>query len=606
MSKYDILISVAEKVKALDNDVKLKILALLVEEGSKSITDISKELGINFSTTHKYLEQFEAVGLVSSKQVSENRLKRQFTIKDFSIDISPKGLSELISGKAAQEMKGGLKVLNETGPLVDFDERLFSQKYLKRGMPRGTMASAIKNISEQAYDGITLLELRRMFKKELEKKTENIHEVFKQIEIADRHKRTFAHLLELVHPEALDMHANGDIFIKNLREPKLLNFVHDIRGLIIHGVSGIQAKNIKDILHQMIAAVDFVSDLSPPAQTFDTFNYFLAPLVKNMSDLDLQNILREFFEALRKINSEFYICIDLSAPKYIEDLPIGFWAEKNKDTYLGYDDVAQKISKVVLDLANKNNYNNIRIVLKFQNDELERITKLNLPNKTHILNMSADWQRPNASYAGDARFDSEWKGWLGTIRVGEIQNIVINLPRLAKASATSKDLGMRIEKLILQCCDYLENMAELSLGEFLRKHNTRLKSIHKERWTYINVDDCMHAISITGLKNSLEVAKEKINPEKILKICEQALAKRPKIPLRILLKENADEAIAKRFHTLDSRTNKNLAPYAPGAALDINNFHLQKYLRGGHCAQISKNQISLLKKYNFGAVLLTK
>ena len=48
MSKYDILISVAEKVKALDNDVKLKILALLVEEGSKSITDISKELGINF------------------------------------------------------------------------------------------------------------------------------------------------------------------------------------------------------------------------------------------------------------------------------------------------------------------------------------------------------------------------------------------------------------------------------------------------------------------------------------------------------------------------------------------------------------------------------
>ncbi len=93
MGKYDILTEVANKLQALDNDVKLKIIALLVEEGSKSITDISKELEINFSTAHKYLEQLEEAGLVTSKQVSENRLKRLFYVKDFGERSMPKSFT---------------------------------------------------------------------------------------------------------------------------------------------------------------------------------------------------------------------------------------------------------------------------------------------------------------------------------------------------------------------------------------------------------------------------------------------------------------------------------------------------------------------------------
>ena len=257
MSKYDVLVDVAKKISALDNDVKLKILALLIEEGSKSITDISKELDINFSTAHKYLEQLEAAALVASKEVSENRLKRLFTIKDFDIEISPKGISEMINGKNGKkpsETKKCLKVINEDGELAEFDEKLFAQKYLKRGMPQGTIVSALNATMEQAYDGITLLELRRTFRNELEKKIENVKSVFEQIGESDRHKRTFTHLLEMVHPEALEMHANGDIFIKNLSEPKLLNFVHDLRGIISHGIDEKPSENMQDLFKQTLFA----------------------------------------------------------------------------------------------------------------------------------------------------------------------------------------------------------------------------------------------------------------------------------------------------------------------------------------------------------------
>ena len=238
MPKYEILESIAKKLSVLDNEVKLKILALLVDQGAKSITDISKDLGINFSTAHKYLEQLEAANLVTSKEVSENRLKRMFVINDFNIELSPKSISEILSAKKTKETKKTFNVINEKGEVVDFDEKLFSQKYLKRGLPHGTISSALNSVLDQAYNNMTLLELRKLFRQALEKKVENIASTLKQIDELENHKRTYAHLLQMTHPEALDMHANGDIFIKNLREPKLLNFMHDLRGITINGVNG--------------------------------------------------------------------------------------------------------------------------------------------------------------------------------------------------------------------------------------------------------------------------------------------------------------------------------------------------------------------------------
>ena len=90
---------VIEQLKVLDNEVKLKILALLTESGAKSITDIAKQLNLNFSTAHKYLEQLEHAGFVRSKQENENRLKRMFYIQDFCVHIDPGNVSRILKGE---------------------------------------------------------------------------------------------------------------------------------------------------------------------------------------------------------------------------------------------------------------------------------------------------------------------------------------------------------------------------------------------------------------------------------------------------------------------------------------------------------------------------
>ncbi len=604
MSKYDILSGVAEKIKALDNGVKLKILALLIEEGAKSITDISKELNINFSTAHKYLEQLEAAELVASKQVSENRLKRLFTIRDFDIKLSPKGLSELVNGKAAEEAKSSLRVINEKGELVDFSEKIFSQKYLKRGMPRSTIVSTIGTILSSAYDGITLLELRRMFKDALEKKVASINEVFKQVDASDRHKRTFAHLLGLVHPEALDMHARGDIFIRNLREPKLLNFVHDIRGIAVHGVAGKKPETLQDLFKQVLFAVNFSSSFTSGSQALDSINYFIAPLIKDYNETEFRQRFAEFLSEINNSKIKLFIGIDFGVPDFIHTLPVGYLTEKASNTYIAYKDLAEKLAKVIFSMITNSKHENINVVVKVWDKKY--LDLLDFTSGTHIANMTVGWQKPNTSYADCvAHLNSGWRRWVGTNRAGEMQEIVVNLLKIALLSRSQKDFFANVEKTISLCCDFIENMAELATGEFLRKHKTQLPSTQTTQWSYVITEHAAYSISLTGVSTAIDLLKKKgvgVSDKKIFEACDAFLQKHVKAPIRILLKEGSDSIITNRFAHIDASTYPNIPKYYTGAGLTLKNASLQSYFWGGSCIKISKSQIKDLKKSEFGLV----
>ena len=597
MGKYDIFETVAVKIKAVDNPIKLKILALLIEEGSKSITDISKDLDINFSTTHKYLEQLEAAGLVTSKQVSENRLKRLFYINDFDVQLSPSGISNLISAtnKTPSKIKT-FKVINESGEFVEFDEKVFSQKYLKRGMPRGLISNALASILEKVYDGITIHELRESFKDELNKRMQNILDVTKQITIAEGHKRTYKTIMQFSHPEALQEHANGDIFITNLDAPKLLNFVHDIRGIAIHGVDGKKPNNLQELYEQIFFVIDFTSKFSSNMHSFDTFNYFIAPFTKNLNEIALKNELSKFFETLDKKRIKTYICLEIGVPEFVKNLPIAFLTETATNKYEDYTKTAANIADISKDLFEKNKYENLRLIVKLW----EKID-LNWPAGTYVVNMKNKWQLPNAGFVAGTRLNPKWKNWLGTNRSGEIQEIVINVPRIAQNSVSFKDFVINTDKLITKCCDYIENMAELTLGEFLRKKNTQLKSVQRIRWNYAVPEDFTYTISLTGVKTAIDIINKNDSKrdvyEKLLKHCSKVIERKIRIPIRVLLKENSSSDIANRFYSLDSKVNSKLKPYIPGAGLEIRDLDIQSYLWGGYCSNVKKSDLKFVKDF---------
>jgi len=613
MGKYDVLTEVASKLRALDNEVKLKILVLLVEEGSKSITDISKELDLNFSTAHKYLEQLEAAGLVTSKQVSENRLKRLFYVRDFDIELSPKGLSELISGKKKESTKGKFKVLNEKGELVDFDEKLFAQKYLKRGMPRGTIVTALNSVLEQAYDGITLLEIREIFRQALQKKIESIESVFEQIEESERHKRTYAHILQLTHPEALAQHAKGDIFIRNLRDPKLFNFVHDLRGIYLHGVNGKKISTFKEFLNEILDTTKKIMVFASGAQAIDSFNSLVAPLTKGMPKDELRRDLKEFFAALDGLQVPIFIGLDYGKPEFTKFMSPSYFTGKEAGavSYADFSDLAELIYAEVMAIMRENKLANVALILKLwtrlkDTDDIVKIKNL------YIANLQQAWQGSNASYVGElSRFDSDWKRWIGTVRVGEIQDIVLNLPRLAIKAKSEEQFLENLRSLLDQILEYIFNMAELTMGEFLRKHDTYFKSTQRGSWNYAPTEDFKYSVSLTCLRETIKILTGKDHSvelaKKILKFCDDHIQVKTKIPLRILLREDTSEVIANRFYSLDAKENKLLVDgYTAGIGGNYSDqISLHRFLPGGHCALVPKAEIKSVLKKEFGLIKLT-
>jgi len=598
MSKYDILSTVAEKIQAIDNEVKLKILALLVEEGSKSITDISKDLSINFSTAHKYLEQLEAAELVASKQISENRMKRMFTIKDFNIDVSPKGISEMLNRKTTTETKSGLKVINEKGELTNFDEKIFSQKYLKRGMPRGTIASTISSILENAYNGITLLELRRMFSRELDSKVSAIKSVFSQIADDEKYKRTHAHTLSIVHPEALDMHANGSIFIRNLRNPKLLSFILSFPLIANHGVTGKKPHDLNELLAQTLIAIDKARDFSSEHFGLDLFSYLLSKFIAGKEHYI--DAIEKFFEKVENAGINLYIGLDVGA---------------QSQKFLNAFDhaLAEQVAAQILDLLKRKKFLHIHPIIKAWSREQIKKDYSDLP-EFYLANMTSEWQTENASFANSSRFDASWRGTLRTDRVGEAQEIVINLPRIAAHSKSRDEFLRALGTITRQASAFQTTAMELTVGEFLRKYGIHVPSEHAGSWTFVSIPDASYSVSVAGLPNAIksitnnDMASEIKFAKKALNVMAENLVAPDNTPIRLTLKECSDTNIMQRFYNLDKKQGIKNSEYFVGACDCFDSCELHSCLPGGHTLRLNKKiyktSLSTLSKKNFGMLLV--
>jgi len=83
----------AKKLKALAHPLRLKIVALLAEEGEDLyLNEIANKLGINRALAKIHLKKLENAGIVKSRIVlieGEARALRYYKLLDFDIHISP-------------------------------------------------------------------------------------------------------------------------------------------------------------------------------------------------------------------------------------------------------------------------------------------------------------------------------------------------------------------------------------------------------------------------------------------------------------------------------------------------------------------------------------
>ncbi len=93
MSQLD---NLAGKLEALGHPLRLKILALMAEEGTDMyLSEIANKLGISRALAKIHLKKLEKAGFVRSRvEVVEGEAKalRYYEICDFNINISPQAL----------------------------------------------------------------------------------------------------------------------------------------------------------------------------------------------------------------------------------------------------------------------------------------------------------------------------------------------------------------------------------------------------------------------------------------------------------------------------------------------------------------------------------
>lgn len=588
---------VSEQIQALDKPEKLRIVTLLSEEGRKSISAVARELDIHFSTTHKYLEQLEEAGLVRSKTVKEDRLKRYFYVKDFNIELSPSALTA--SPPSEKDEEDTFKVINNRGELIQFNRRKFMQPYMQKGLPTNILEPVVKSIERSAYDYITYCELDAMLKDKLREYAGKI----KMSVNGDALENTYLARLRHKNKNLLQMHQSGDIFIRNLETPKLEKYVHDIRSILIHGTNGKAPEDLSEALDQILDGINIISKMDVSTHLLESFNYLIAPVIKNPQKL--KSALCNFMKKLSERNERFIISLDVGTPRYAEIISPSYFYNRpkrtfgsNRSSYKDCIDLAEEISSTTLSQLQKNNYNNIEIMFKTWSGELPE-TEL---DEYYVANMTEKWQGMGASYIGSTRLDSSWRGWIRTVRTGELQKVAINLPRLAIDAKKDTDEFVNLLKTRLHnIVKGLKTMDELSRNLLLARYKMVLPSVQREKWTYLSIEHCLHRVTLANLPLAIKVLTgrelwEKSElAKKILETCNKIIKEYSVLPLRITLGEEVSSATKKRFEMLNTSFPE-LNKYDRARKLGKKNRKamaaLNQYLPGSHKTKISKDELN--------------
>ena len=568
----------------LDNEVKLRILALLTETGAKSITDISKQLNLKFSTAHKYLEQLERTGFVRSKQEHENRLKRMFYIQDFYININPSNISKILKGDKIEHEDSELSdfhIITDHGKLERFDKIKFAKPYLDGGIPKNTIEIGLNSIQNQIRERTSLIEFRAIFEIAIQNRVNSINSALINIEKSRAKIQTFFNYLKLRYPYGLDMHINGDIFIENLGKPKVSNFSHDLNAIALFN----NVSNLPDYLMEVTNMVKKLANLGIKEQALDSFNYFISKYTSILDERKIVSELEKFIKNLDAIGVEIFLGLDMGTPRFIQkELEVNFLPPNlmNLEKYVGIN------TDIILNIFKKIKTNNISLVYKLWTEPKNDL--LFIP-KSYIANLIPKWQTSNVVYLKNSRLDANWKYWMRTVRVGDIQNIAINAPRIAARTKNLQLFKEELFKIIKESVEVLKYSYELVNSIQSRYLFKKIK--------YIHLDDSLYSLSLVGLKEAFDILLEgNVNLkdiEIILQATRDYMDNLDVDYIRLGLRDCQKETIANYFYDKDSKVRRlNFSRYSK-SLFDNNNvsYSFQKYFNAGHIIKLPLKEFNI-------------
>ena len=399
-------------------------------------------------------------------------------------------------------------------------------------------------------------------------------------------------LLNILPRDIADAHLSGVLHICNtgcwIIKPNEIE--HDLRVFFHEGfraerlgllsVTSNPPESFEDALSLSLNVLKASSIEAAGEQALDYFNVFIAPFVKGIPPERIKGLLRLFIFSLSQSSSngrlvEATLGLELSIPDHLKKVEAIGPGGRTAGYYGDYEDEARKIFEAAIDIMFEDSAHkpifNPHIVVKIRPDILKNKDPLLL--KAHKLaanggipyfaNLHQLWQSHANYTATGTRLASEWvQDWeLDTIRTGNLDYVLINLPRIAY-EARGND-----EKFFETLENYI-NMASLALEI---KHQTIEERMQHGLLPfltqltagepYFRLENSTHLISCIGLNEATkmhtghQIFESKDSLTFAIKLVEDIAARvkqrsrKPKF--RLSLSQTSDDQAAQRLAELD-------------------------------------------------------
>lgn len=563
MSSKNLLESI---LSALSNEVRAEVLKLISREGPLSFTEIMEKLNMNPKTDagkfgyhlrmlteaelivadessgKYYLTLFggDVTNFIYGVEDAVRRKKGDMLVRTSSLTIEPfdrkkivdalmreanvpRKLAESISKEAEDRLKKP-QVRYLTAALIrEFVNAILLEKGLEE------YRHSLTRLGQPVYDVTTTIK----------------SSAFRDYPSPERvHARAGDAVLEeymllKVLPRTIaDAHLSGAIHINNANYWVLrpADLQHDLRpildGKIPADGTGLSEpvhfapKTFTGALYTVNSLLSSSSSLVSNSQSVGFFNIFLAPYLKDLKDAEIRLELKEFLYALNtKFNgiagSTIAFNVELEIPQFLEKVK-AVGPDEDSGLYADYHEQALKLLKILLEvlkepdgaskpLLNPSIFIKMRKKALLTDDAKECLTQAyELSEKwgtVYFINNTLPWQQENVFYNSTlSRVDSGWKDWeSGTMRVGSLDNITINLPRISYESKGDDDKLMEHLREMLDLCKEALSIKRQILEDRIQSDN--LLPLYKETIDgnpYFRLKDSPGIVSYVGLPEAVK------------------------------------------------------------------------------------------------------
>lgn len=649
-------------LSALSNEVRAEVLKLISRDGALSFTEIMSRLEMNpKSDAGKF--GYHLRMLTESELIKPDESSGKYYLTLLGQDVA-----EFIYGveDAVRRKEGTMLVRTSSLTIEPFDRKKIVDALTREAnVPR----KLAESISKEAEDRLKKLQVRYLtaamirefvntillekgleeYRHVLTRLGQPVYDVTLTIKNAPPSclspERVHAlagdavleeyMLLKILPRTIADAHLSGSLHLNNANYWALrpADIHHDIRpfleGKIQPDGSGLltpahsSPRSLRGALYTINSLLNHASSSVSNSQSVDFFNIFLAPYSKGLPNSEVKGALRDFLFSLNpsygRTGVTAAINVELEVPQFMENLTCG---QGGSGVYGDYYSESLRLLELLLDAASEpDGVNkpllNPAIFIKIRRKAFVNDAEQNCLMKAcqlaerwgnvYFVNHTLPWQQANSSHSASiSRLDSSWKDWeSGTLRVGTLDNITINLPRIAYESNGDDERLMERLRELLELSREALSIKRQILGE--RIYSDNLMPLFREEVDgspYFRLYDCQGIVSYIGLPEAVKyhTGFDIADSEEALKFASKVVslmddyAQQVQPSMRLLPSSITFEPVARRLTDLDIRAGhvkRTTFPYTEHSNLPLTTpipvktrlkteEVFQKKVRGGH------------------------